>query len=81
MEKNIYLNRLSKLLTVREAEIVMRNSDFNLRRDLQKKILWASRLWVGRRKELILGYVQKKNDEKNNSGWKGLKKMRIYKFV
>ena len=24
-----------------------------------KKILWASRLWVGRRKEPILGYVSK----------------------
>ena len=46
--------------------------DFNLRRDHQKKFLWASRLWVGRRKEPILGYVSK-NDEKNNSGGKGLK--------
>ena len=32
------------------------------------------------RKEPILGYVPK-NDEKNNSGGKGLKKVRIYKFV
>ena len=46
--------------------------DFNLRRDHQKNLLWASRLWVGRRKEPILGYVPKK-DEKNNSGGKGLK--------
>ena len=28
-----------------------------------KKFLWTSRLWVGRRKESILGYVPK-NDEK-----------------
>ena len=34
--------------------------------------LWASRLWVGRRKEPILGYVPK-NDEKKNSVHKGLK--------
>ena len=40
---------------------------FNLRRDHQKYILWASRLWVGRRKEPILGYVPR-NYEKNNSG-------------
>ena len=45
--------------------------DFNLRRDHQKNFLWASRLWVGRRKEPILGYVPK-NDEKKNSGGKGL---------
>ena len=45
--------------------------DFNLRRDHQKNFLWASRLWVGRRKEPILGYVPKK-DEKKNSGGKGL---------
>ena len=32
-------------------------------RDHRKNILWASRLWVGRRKEPILGYVPK-NDEK-----------------
>ena len=35
-----------------------------LRRDHQKNFLWASRLWVGRRKESILGYVPK-NGEKN----------------
>ena len=43
-----------------------------LRRDHQKNFLWASRLWVGRQKEPILGYVPK-NDEKNNSVHKGLK--------
>ena len=48
-----------------------KNFDFNLRRDRQKNFLWASRLWVGRRKEPILGYVPKK-DEKKNSGGKGL---------
>ena len=44
--------------------------DFNFRRDYQKKILWASRLWVGRRKEPILGYVPK-NDEKRIWSLKG----------
>ena len=47
------------------------NFDFNLRRDHQKNFLLASRLWVGRRKEPILGYVPK-NYEKNNSGSNGL---------
>ena len=44
-----------------------------LRRDHQNNFLWASRLWVGSRKEPILGYVPK-NDEKkkNNSGSKRL---------
>ena len=37
----------------------------------KKKFLWASGLWVGRRKEPILGYVPK-NDEKKNSVHKGL---------
>ena len=27
---------------------------------IKKNFLWASRLWVGRRKELTLGYVKKK---------------------
>ena len=31
------------------------NFNFNLRRDPQKNFLWASHLWVGRRKEPILG--------------------------
>ena len=48
-----------------------RNFDFNLRSDYQKNFLWASRLWVGRQKEPILGYVSK-NDENKNSGLKGL---------
>ena len=46
--------------------------NFNFRRDHQKNFLWESRLWVGRRKEPILGYVPK-NDEKKNSVHKGLK--------
>ena len=33
----------------------------------------VSRLWVGRRKEPILGYVPK-NDEKKNSGGKGFRR-------
>ena len=38
---------------------------------IKKNFLWATRLWVGRRKEPILGYVPK-NDEKKNSVLKGL---------
>ena len=41
-----------------------------LRRDHQKNFLWASRLWIGRRREPILGYVPK-NDEKKNLVHKG----------
>ena len=47
------------------------NFDFKIRRDHQKNFLWTSRLWVSRRKEPILGYVPK-NDENKNSGSKGL---------
>ena len=36
-------------------------------------------IWVGRRKEPILGYVPK-NDEKKNSVHKGLIKMKIFKL-
>ena len=39
------------------------NFDSKIRRAHQKNFLWASRLWVGRRKEPILDYVQK-NDKK-----------------
>ena len=38
---------------------------------IKKNFLWASRLWVGRRLEPILGNVPK-NDEKNNPVHKGL---------
>ena len=55
------------------------NFDFNLRRDHQKNFIWASRLWVGTRKQPILGHVPK-NDEKRNSVHKGLKKMKISKL-
>ena len=55
------------------------NFYFKIRRDHQKNFLWASRLWVGRRKEPILGYVPK-NDEKKNSGSKGLSNARE-KFI
>ena len=41
-----------------------RNLNSILRRDHQKNFQWASRLWVGRRKESILCYVPK-NIEKN----------------
>ena len=43
-----------------------RNFNSILRRDLQKQknFLWASRLWFGRRKEPILGYVPKNDDKR-----------------
>ena len=56
-----------------------RNFNSILRRDHQKIFLWTSRLWVGRQKEPILGYVPK-NDEKKNLVHKGLKKMKISKL-
>ena len=36
---------------------------FQVRKGSWKKLLWALRLWVGRQKQPIFGYVQK-NDEK-----------------
>ena len=53
-----------------------KNFNFILRRDHQKNFLWASRLWVGRRKKLILGYVPK-NVEKKNLVHKGLISVQI----
>ena len=44
-----------------------RNINSILRRDHQKNFLWASRLWVGRQKAHILGYVPK-NDKKKEFG-------------
>ena len=40
---------------------------FYFKKGSSKKFLWASRLWVGRRKEPILGYVRKKR-RKNEFG-------------
>ena len=57
--------------TREEYFIVYQHINSILRRDHQKNFLWASCLWVGRRKEPILGYVPK-NDEKNNFVNKGL---------
>ena len=48
-----YMQRSAKILILNKVGI-------------RKNFLWGSRLWVGRRKEPILGYVQK-NDEKKNS--------------
>ena len=46
-----------------------------------KKFIWASRLWVGRRKEPIFGYVPI-NDENKNLVHKGLnEKKYIYCFL
>ena len=39
-----------------------------------RNFLWVSRLWLGRRKKPILGYVPK-NDEKNNLVYNGLKQL------
>ena len=49
-----------------------RNFNSILRRDRQKNFLWLPRLWPGRRKEPILGYVPK-NVEKKNLVHKGVK--------
>ena len=51
--------RIAKILTLKLEGIIKKN------------FLWASLLEVGRRKEPILGYVPK-NDENSNSGIKGL---------
>ena len=53
------------LLTPRRTLVFPFTEIYILRRDHQKNFLWASRLWVGRRKEAFLGYVPK-NDEKKN---------------
>ena len=46
--------------------------DLKKRRDHRKNFLWASRLWFGRRKEPLLGYISKIN-MKQNSGTNGLR--------
>ena len=46
------------------------NFDFKKRRDHQKNFLWATRLWVGRRKEPILDYGPK-NEKKRIQAVKG----------
>ena len=56
------------------------NLDFKIRRDHQKYFLWGLRLWVGRRKEPILGYVLK-NDEKKNSGSKGVIQNLVHIYI
>ena len=53
---------------------------FNFRRDHQKNFLRGSRLWVGRRKEPIIGYVTK-NEENKNWGSRGLKPIIIYDWM
>ena len=44
---------------------------FYFKKGSSKIFLWASHLWVGRRKERVLAYVPK-NDEKKNLVHKGL---------
>ena len=53
---------------------------FNLRRDHQKNFLWVSWLWVGRRKEPILGYVPK-NYERRNSGSNRLNHFAVWRDI
>ena len=45
-----------------------------------KYLQWTSRLWVGRRKEAILNYVTK-NDEEKNPGSKGLSSYENYSHI
>ena len=40
------------------------NFESKIRRDHQKRFIWASRLWVGRRKKLISGYMSRKTMKK-----------------
>ena len=49
----------------RSAKILYLNKE-----GIIENFLWAPRLWVGRRKEPILGYVTK-NDEKRIHAFKG----------
>ena len=69
-------------LTPRRTQVLTMNRYINsiLRRDHQNNFLWASRLWVGRRKEPILGYVPK-NNEKKNLVHKGLKNTLVLPFL
>ena len=63
-----YLIRRNTFLTLKCLVCIkvyeLQKFDPKIRRGHQKNFLWASRLWVGRRKEPILGYVLN-NDEKN----------------
>ena len=61
----LILERINPL-TPRRTHGVPFQQNFNsiLRRYHQKNFLWASRLWVGRRKEPILGWVQKNDIKK-----------------
>ena len=52
---------------------------FYFKKGSSKNFLWASRLWVGRRKEPILGYVLKNDKKKKNLVHKGLTQTRIDK--
>ena len=73
--KKMKIYKFVKSFTSQRAiyDTFSQNFYFNLRRDNNnKKILWASRLWVGRRKEPILAYVPKNYEKKKNSGCKGL---------
>ena len=52
---------------------------FTIRRDHRKKFLWAPRLWVGRRKEAILGYITKIDGKQNSDGKWLINIWRVYK--
>ena len=50
-----YMPRSAKILNLNKERII------------EKNFLWAPRLWVGRRKEPILGYVTKNNEKRINA--------------
>ena len=68
-QKSIALN---PLLPIVPYMTCLAKTLISILKGIIKKIIWASRLWVGRRKEPILGYVPR-NDDKRNSGSKRLK--------
>ena len=67
----IFWYNLALFLIVCPYGTVKQKFDFNLRSDHEKNFLWASRLWVGRRKEPILGYVLKNYNKKRIQEGKG----------
>ena len=63
--EEIKISKLHQPFKAQEDTGVPFHRNFNsiFKKGHSKNFLWASRLWVGRRKEPILGYVPK-NDEK-----------------
>ena len=66
-ERFFFLNNLFQLHP--QAPIVQ-NFDFKIRRDVHRKnFLWGPRVWVGRRHELISGYILKIDGKKIGHVW------------